>query len=556
MSNEQPHINPWAEKLQQAPMPDADVSWKGMEHLLNQHLPVEEKEKKRRFFFILFPIILLSIGLVLLGGYLYSTSKQQAKQNQRAADNSAVATHTTGVDTTTTFDKRPLQAPANSAVGKVIADALTADTTTGNHSIVEQAKLKEYTGDTDKNDQRPNSKASSVKEITSVNNTYTSPGRSVSNKEKVAAATASGAVVKKTTTSSAQEQIAKRYKGAGMKKNKRKAIVHKGTSIKDRENEMARVADQRKDLRINVVAADRNEIGTAGSISVRDNSQMYTYPLAPLRKPVDPLHRLILNENIDQLRSSVMPDSALPAMKKKGDEVVRKGWTFGVGVNHFVRINNQQSAPYKGNAITPDSEGLTGKITDYLPVPQARYHFNNNLYVQGELQFNAPQFTQPVQLEQRSYSDGAFDVNDTAYLQKLTYFNLPLSIHYSPLKRIYIGAGVQFSQLNNAIVLYEKTKTWGGVQLPDSSFKSSKQERIKGDTLFQKLHTAEFRLLADVSYQAGPIGVGLRYNHALRNLVKVPVSGGVVTQARNSSLQLYLRYRFLDKRKTIKPKSK
>ncbi|ANE52025.1 outer membrane beta-barrel protein [Flavisolibacter tropicus] len=550
MSNEQPHINPWAEKLQQVSMPDTDASWQGMERLLDQHLPVEEKEKKRRFFFILFPVFLLGIGLMLLGGYLFTASKPQVKQHQQAAESGGVSI--TAVDSSSSGDATLLQASGNSkavtSAGSQLPGAFTINTVVGD-SGVSTTQAEQHAADAIKEKHTANSKTSSFKASNSANNNYPINYSEVSLGEKTAAAAGGNSAFRKTTKADSQTQMANGNTGTGVKKNKEKANAQNGSDINGGGNDVAILTNKRKDRETNAVKVDRNKAVANLSATVQHNSPMRTHLLPVLRKPVNPLQQLILKDSIDQLRSSVLSDSVLQAMKNKGSELIKRGWTFSVGVNHFVRINSQQPAPYKGNETTPNSEGLTGKITDYLPVPQARYHFNNKLFIQGELQFNAPQFTQPVQLEHRNYSDGLFNVNDTAYLKKLTYFNLPLSIHYSPLKRFYIGAGIQYSRLNNAIVLHEKTKTRGGSQFPDSTFKSSKQERIKDDTLFQKLHTSELRLLSDVSYQAGAFGVGVRYNYALRNLVKVPVVGGTITQARNSSLQLYIRYQFLDKRK-------
>ena len=53
----------------------------------------------------------------------------------------------------------------------------------------------------------------------------------------------------------------------------------------------------------------------------------------------------------------------------------------------------------------------------------------------------------------------------------------------------------------------------------------------------------------DVNYNWKHFIVGIRYNQALSKFIHLEISPGQITQARNSSLQLYLRYILWDGRK-------
>jgi len=549
MSNEQQHINPWTDKLQQAPLPDIDASWKGMERLLDQHMPVEGKEKKPRFFFLPFTVLFLLIGAALWIGYLNFIPQQHVKQQNQTANRNKTDTPASGIATSVTQDEKLSPTKETTSTAQQGSHIHAADTTINNDTAVEHFQPETGTA---------NDKVVDAVKTTPSTNTRLFDSRGTTH---AATSTAGNAVniPAKSKTSINRQPIKVDTDNRSIVKKKNGKASGRSTALLPTSSTVASASEKTKKIQSkrSTLPDENDSTSTLDAvINAASPRSARISMLPPFRRLLLPPLRLIIKDSAGQLQGSAFSDSVKQILKKKRGEEQKKGWTFNVGVNHFMRISNQQSAPYKGDAKNPDSEGLTGKIVDYLPVPQARYHFNNKLFVQGELQFNAPQFTQPVQLDHRNYRDGFFDVSDTAYLKKLTYFNLPLSIHYSPLKRVFIGVGVQSSRLTNAIVLYEKTSKSINSPFPDSTLKASKQVQIKSDTLFQKLYTHEFRLLGDVSYQAGPFTLGARYNHALRGLVKVPVANAAFTQTRNSSLQLFIRYRFLDKRKRIQPKSK
>lgn len=221
----------------------------------------------------------------------------------------------------------------------------------------------------------------------------------------------------------------------------------------------------------------------------------------------------------------------------------QNGWMIGVGLNQFFPIGGQQGSTFNSN-------GLTGTLSDYLPVPMVRYYFNPRLYIQLEAQFNTPQATKKNLVissptPDTSYIRGSTLVS-TASLRQLYYFNIPLSVHFQPWDNVNIGTGLQFSHLSNAIGDFDSTLTTTGTSTVENA-KAVKS--FKGDTLYQHLRTNEFRFLLDVNYTYRHFILGLRYNQALSDFVNVQLATGKATQSRNSSLQLYLRYILFDSRK-------
>lgn len=121
---------------------------------------------------------------------------------------------------------------------------------------------------------------------------------------------------------------------------------------------------------------------------------------------------------------------------------------FSFSVSHQKKINF-------------DSNGRSSGISDYIPVPVARYYFHKWLYVQAEARYNAPQYTKALLASNSiSINSSGQDTSKSGFIKKLFYFNIPLSVHYSPFKNLYFGAGIQYSMLINGVALFENSKSY------------------------------------------------------------------------------------------------
>jgi len=222
------------------------------------------------------------------------------------------------------------------------------------------------------------------------------------------------------------------------------------------------------------------------------------------------------------------------------------GWVFGIGLNQFFPIGGQRGSTY-------NADGLTGTLSDYLPVPMIRYYFSHKAYLQVEAQLNTPQATKKNLVFNSVLHDSTSipgeNVQTSATLQQLYYFNIPLSFHYAVTDELNIGTGLQFSHLGNAIGNFDSTLT-NLRTLEVTNPKDTKS--FKDDTLYRRIRTNEFRFLADASYTWKHIVLGVRYNQALSKFINVPLPTGGSTQSRNSSLQIYVRYILWDTRKKKK----
>jgi hypothetical protein len=256
-----------------------------------------------------------------------------------------------------------------------------------------------------------------------------------------------------------------------------------------------------------------------------------------------PIHKPVVKD------STHKKPAAPPVEKPKTEK--DNGWMVGIGLNQFFTVGGQQASSW-------NSGGITGTIGDYIPVPMVRYYFNEKLYVQLEAQFNTPQYTKKDLVIDESEPDStaaAVREVSSASINKLFYFNLPLSIHYEIYDNLDLGAGLQFSQLTNGIGNFtNSTSTYNynntGTTIDSSTQTQTQTKSFKGDSLYHEIKTNEFRFLIDGSYTYGHFILGLRYNQALSRFINVRIAATQqVTQARNSSLQLYLRYILWDGRK-------
>jgi len=298
------------------------------------------------------------------------------------------------------------------------------------------------------------------------------------------------------------------------------------------------------------IGSTTTDLPEAGSPSKRAS--------VPAAGPPDSSARAAMPKKKDSLatpvRKPVVKDSThkkpTAAPKEKPEKKKDGGFMVGIGLNQFFNVGGQQASSW-------NSGGITGTLSDYIPVPMIRYYVNSGLYVQLEAQINTPQYTKKNlvinEIPADSGSPARF-VESSVSINKLFYFNLPLSVHYTIAKNLDLGMGLQYSQLTNGIGVFSSgyntnfnTSIITGITTIDSI--SSQTKSFKGDSLYRELKTHEFRWLLDVNYTYQHFILGLRYNQALSKFINVQVSSTQVTQARNSSLQLYLRYILWDGRK-------
>ena len=235
-------------------------------------------------------------------------------------------------------------------------------------------------------------------------------------------------------------------------------------------------------------------------------------------------------------------DSLSKAKKEKSPKKAlnppQKRWEFGIGLNQSIATGGQQ-------VWTNRSGGYNSPIEDYIPVPSVRYYLNPRLYLQAEARIHAPQYTRK-DLEFLYVTVDTFglaNVIGPIPIKKLFYLQLPLSIHYSPFHNWSVGLGLQYSRFNSGLTYTEDTA-------------GNRAEPIK-DYRDVHIRSSEIRGLISVDYTFKKWMLGLSYDAALTRFINYELNGPYLyapaVQGRNNSLQVYLRYYFLNTLKKKRP---
>jgi hypothetical protein len=261
-------------------------------------------------------------------------------------------------------------------------------------------------------------------------------------------------------------------------------------------------------------------VSTASKKSVTDNKK----DLALLKKKKE---RKSLNLNL--------ADVFLPFSLKRDGE---PWWAVGISMNSSMPVSGQSRYNYNVNA-------RSGTLSDYLPSPYVQYHMNDNVYVQTELNLSAPQHVPQLLISQSTQYSPTQTLQTSLYIQKLYYFNWPFSLHYSPVRNLFIAGGLQFSSLQSGVALQEKRDVSTAAPGTPSSF----IYKFKDDTTAAKLTPTEWRWETGADYYWNRFTLGVRYNKAFKDVLNLNVSGTLPsTINRNSSFLLFMKYNLFEGR--------
>lgn len=222
-----------------------------------------------------------------------------------------------------------------------------------------------------------------------------------------------------------------------------------------------------------------------------------------------------------------------------GDNERELTFAAGLALPQSIAISGQQSPSYNVNA-------KSSRITDYLPAPFFQYHINTKLFVQTEIHFQSPQYTQRLLLSRNvdTFLNRRYENN--VHLEKLYYFNVPFNVYYSPARNFYIGGGIQYSSLLSGVASYENKSSEGQTVLSQSSV----TRRFNYDSVAAVFSPSEWRYQFDANYYFNRFTLGLRFNQAMKDFIDI--KGGTYvppTRDRNRSFLLYLRFNIWEERR-------
>jgi len=221
-------------------------------------------------------------------------------------------------------------------------------------------------------------------------------------------------------------------------------------------------------------------------------------------------------------------------------------WAAGIALNTGITMGAQSRYNYNVNA-------KSSILTDYIPSPYLQYHLNNYVYLQTELNFITPQYT-PSLLAYRQSNDitaqAGMSQQKSIYIQKLYYFNWPVSLHYSPVSNLYFSGGIQFSSFQSGLAAIEEKQFTTALGPDHASSASTTVLKFKDDSIAAKIAPNEWRWQVGAEYYWNRFSVGLRYNQSLKNAINTTVLPGLPpTVNRNESLLFFVRYNLFESRR-------
>ena len=574
MMERQDYTNPWADKLQEVQLPDANDSWNVMAALLDKEMPLPGRSNRRRWLLLVL-LLLLLIGVCNCPRL---TRRLEGGRNTTHVTTPNVHAATPGApilnDATRGTATPVAGTPGTGTPGAATSGAGTsgdARSKTGVASGAPDGRLRRSNrgdrkdslsgpGDTHYNAGTAGAKISRRKTpgTSTSGTTGFESGTSGSGTSSVRNSRSNTPTVRKPKPGDPTVRDSSPGTPSGQDSRSNTPVVRKKTRPG---------TPSAGDSRSGTAAVRRPWRGTPGGRKSRPDTSVVRQSgsdVVPTGRP--PANTTTTRPEAPLVTGKSGKDSVIAATKKNGEndrpakktgivpenkktppadttqEDPVRGLVAGIGFNQFFSVGQQQKSDY-------NSGGTSGGLGDYLPVPMVRYYFSKKLYIQLEAQFNTPQYTKKNLIASQSPGDtlspGRIQQSSVT-IKKLFYFNLPLSVHYSPFPNLYLGGGLQYSRLSNGVGLFEdKVVVVGGTD----SVKATKIQSFKGDTTYQKIRTNEFRFLLDINYTYKRFIAGARYNQALSRFLDVHISNNQVTQARNSSLQLYLRYILWDNRK-------
>jgi len=222
-------------------------------------------------------------------------------------------------------------------------------------------------------------------------------------------------------------------------------------------------------------------------------------------------------------------------------------WAAGIALNNGITLGAQNRFNYSMNA-------KSGVLTDYIPSLYLQFHLNDYVFAQTELNFVSPQYTPQLLVFQQNNDVTAqpgISQQKSVFIQKLYYFSVLVSLHYSPINNLYFSAGLQFSSFQSGLATIQEKQytTTAGPDHPNST--SNTVLKFKDDSIAAKLAPNEWRWQAGAEYYFNRFTIGMRYNKSFKNLVTADAAASVPSAAglRNQSMILFMRYNLFESRK-------
>ena len=491
-------------KLDQVNGPDSDIMWGGMKSILDLHMPQKKKKKIIGWWFFEGNGMYAGIAILITLGTLTGYRILNNNQTGTTASN-----ETKTLKQSITGNNKNIAGSENNVTPGV---ATPGNISTEASTSIQSQKTVE-TGD----------------QKTAENTEISSTSSNKTNKDLISSQSTGGTDRLKTTSTTNNKDI--QYKSGFTNSNNKIAGL-----IKTRKQSLVQDAELPGTTKRETAVSLYNTATFNSLLTVKPQTQISRIKDIGNKKPVSDIIAKLNNQ--------------------------KKGWVIGGSFNIHMPFSMQEMS-------TLNIHGRKGNLADYLPSIYVQYHLNDKVYLQSEIQYSSPQYTpKQVLFDEWNNMTTHQKEENLVYLDKLYYLSLPVTIHYSPLKNIKVGSGIQVSKLIKSILTDEQAVWQNGMEGWQKTIvntqiysKSPGTNSNNGatpasvDTASQNFKSTDLRMVLDANYNWGKLNVGFSFNMGLGNYVNSKSGiNSVHIKDRNEDLKLYLRYNIWDqRRKKIKP---
>ena len=241
---------------------------------------------------------------------------------------------------------------------------------------------------------------------------------------------------------------------------------------------------------------------------------------------------------------------AITREKKKSLSGKQLRMAAGISAGKAFPIDGQDAYAYS-------SSGEKSGLSDYIPHVYFRYYPRKNNYIQAELAIHSPQYTHSPFVDSNLMGTSTLPGwrSDPEYftvaLKKLYYNDLGLSFHQRVFKELWLGAGIQFSHLTDAVAEKDTmvfTSRGGG---RDTVIGSQKIALVDWGE-YDEIPKNDWRITLQAEYSWRRWMLSVVFKEAIHAYTDFfPVS--YMDHYRNSSLSVYLSYDLWERRRRGQP---
>ncbi len=239
-------------------------------------------------------------------------------------------------------------------------------------------------------------------------------------------------------------------------------------------------------------------------------------------------------KKIDSVKIVEATPGKAPELNKKDSAKDRSfRLSAGLAIQQQLPLNGQKATPYS-------SSGRKGSLRDYIPSVYFRMTRPEKWFVQAEFKYGAPQLTRQFVFNQKAVFDSVSNtINTTSEsLRKTYYHQLPLTFHIYIIKNWSLGTGIVWNRFSSAVSEQTISYRIPGTQI--DSVMSKEIIKSDADSVFSKNY---LQAVFETQIQWKRFSLGGRYAFGLQPYIRFTLPGGQRQEEKNSSLQLFLRYR-------------